>query len=91
MDQIDRDIAELDARIAEFRATPHKELQMTEYELVEPRVTVTLDPEHHRLIEAIRRENDRFISRAEIVRGGLTLGLPELLDAMRKVKMGAKP
>lgn len=84
MDQIDRDIAELDERIAEFRATPHTEQQMTASNPL-LRVTVTLDPEHHRLIDAIRKEADRFVSRAEIVRDGLSLGLPELLQAMRKV------
>ena len=89
MDHIDRDIAELDERIAEFRATPHKELQMPEHELIEPRVTVTLSRELLRQIDTLRRQCDGFPSRAAIVREALTIGLPKLLPA--RIRREAKP
>jgi hypothetical protein len=89
MDDIDLDLLRLEARIAEYRATPHTELQMPEYELVEPRVTVTLSHDLLRQIDTLRRQCDGFPSRAAIVREALTIGLPKLLPA--RIKREARP
>jgi len=91
MDQIDRDIVELEARIAEFRATPHtKEPVMSASQRPAiKRTSVVLTPDIQRALDQFRRNYDGPMpSESEAIR---ELMLKGLMHHHSKAKREAKP
>ena len=89
MDQIDREIAELDARIAEFRATPHTKAPAVNLEPPAKRLTVTLSRDIARALDQYRRNYDGPMpSESEAIRELVWIAL---LHLSNKSKREAKP